>query len=284
MKPVFGVDITTDRRNDWNNSDEFILSKVGAELEAKLEGAADSALAVEKKSGLPWYGTILQGIVGAAALLGFAGVFDGVIDHGFAGVMKNAAPWLYVFVIGGAAWLSLTLIDRLKKKKTLASGEAAAVNEALEAALDKARSELGVPENAETVDVYTLDYKVKNGKYVNSNPPFFMNIEVHAYRQNDALMLWGTNEVWAFPLCEMKRIRTVKKSNTAMLWNKDEKPREGRFSQYKLAANNYGVSAKTYHILELEHGGENYGIYFPCWELPVFEKLTGLNAEEASKE
>ena len=41
---------------------------------------------------------------------------------------------------------------------------------------------------------------------------------------------------------------------------------------------------KAYHILELEHGGENYGIYFPCWELPVFERLTGLNAEEASKE
>lgn len=284
MKPVFGVDITTDRRNDWDNSDSFITRKVGKELEAKLDCAVDSALNVEKKSGIPWYGTILQGIVGAAALFGFIGVFDYALDHGFSEALKNSWPWLYVFVICGAGWLALTLIDRLKKKKTVASGEAAMVNEALEAALKQARAELGVPENAEAVDVFTLDYKVKNGKCVNANPPFFLNTELHAYRQNDALMLWGSNEVWAFPLSEIKRIRTVKKSNTAMLWNKDEKPGQGRFSQYKLVPNNYGVGAKTYHILVLERGGETYGIYFPCWELPVFEKLTGLNAEEATKE
>lgn len=280
IKPVFGTDITTDRRNDWNNSDEFILSKVGAELEAKLEGAADSALAVEKKSGLPWYGTILQGIVGAAALLGFAGVFDGVIDHGFAGVMKNAAPWLYVFVIGGAAWLALTLTDRLKKKKTLASGEAAAVNDALDAALDKARSELGVPENAEAVDIFLLSYKHKNGKLKIDGDPFWLNGEVYAYRDGDVLMLWGGEKVWAFPIENMNGIKTVRAFKTALCWNKKEKHKEGRFAQYKLAANNYGVSAKTYHILELEHGGERYGLYFPCWEKPVFERLTGLNASE----
>ena len=30
--------------------------------------------------------------------------------------------------------------------------------------------------------------------------------------------------------------------------------------------------------LELEHEGETWGIYFPCYELPVFEELTGLKA------
>lgn len=281
MKPVFGTDVTSDRRNDWSNSDDFITREVGSELKARIEGAVDSAVAVEKKSGLPWYGGIAQGFAGAAAIIGFFAVVNYGLDHGFSQVLKNSGPWQYVFAAGAIAWLALFLIERRKKQSTVVSGEAAAADDALESALKQARLELGVPENAEAVDVFMIDYKVKNGEPVNANPPFLINAELHAYRQNDALVLWGGKEVWEFPLCEMKRIRTVKKATTAMLWNKDEKPREGRFAQYKLAANNYGVSAKTYHILEFERGGETFGIYFPCWELPVFERLTGLNAESA---
>ncbi|MBR3298721.1 MAG: hypothetical protein IKI64_05885 [Clostridia bacterium] len=284
MKPVFGVDITTDRRNDWSNSDEFILRKVGAELEAKLEGAADSAHTIEKKSGLSLLETILRAVSGTAALFVFIGVFDHALDHGFKEALKKLWPWFCVFAICGAAWLALTLIGRLKKRKMLVSGEAAAANEALEAALDKARSELGVPENAEAVDVFLLSYKLKNGKLKIDGDPFWLNGEVYAYRDGDALMLWGGEKVWAFPIKNMKGIKTVRAFKTAMCWNKKEKHKEGRFAQYRLIPNNYGLRMKAYHILELEHGGESYGIYFPCWELPVFERLTGLAAEEASKE
>ena len=126
MKPVFGVDITTDRRNDWSNSDEFILRKVGAELEAKLEGAADSAHTIEKKSGLSLLETILRAVSGTAALFVFIGVFDHALDHGFKEALKKLWPWFCVFAICGAAWLALTLIGRLKKRKMLVSGEAAA--------------------------------------------------------------------------------------------------------------------------------------------------------------
>lgn len=284
MKPVFGTDITTDRRNDWKNQDELITREVGEALKAKLAGAIDLTETVEKKSDLAWYGAIAQGLFGAAAILGFFATLNYGLDHGFSGLLKNARPWPYVFAAGGIAWLALHLVSRLKKRKTVVSGEAAAADDALKGAIKQAREELGVPENAEAVDILMLDYKVKNGKPVNATPPYYLNPELHAYRQNDALVLWGGSQIWAFPLSEMKRIRTVKKTNTAMLWNKDEKPRSGRFAQYKLVVNNYGVSAKTYHILELERGGETYGIYFPCWELPVFERLTGLNAEEAQKE
>ena len=34
-----------------------------------------------------------------------------------------------------------------------------------------------------------------------------------------------------------------------------------------------------YYILEVVHNTETYGIYIPCYELPVFEELTGLRAE-----
>ena len=37
-----------------------------------------------------------------------------------------------------------------------------------------------------------------------------------------------------------------------------------------------------YHVLEFVHKGETWGIWFPNYELPFFEKATGLKADEES--
>ena len=48
-----------------------------------------------------------------------------------------------------------------------------------------------------------------------------------------------------------------------------------------MTVNNMGnVFFKPYYILEIEHNDEIFGIYFPCYELPIFEKLTGLTAQK----
>ena len=47
-----------------------------------------------------------------------------------------------------------------------------------------------------------------------------------------------------------------------------------KYIQYKLKTNNYGIiSIDVYYILEFEHNGEIYGIYFPNYELFTFKKL-----------
>ena len=64
-------------------------------------------------------------------------------------------------------------------------------------------------------------------------------------------------------------------------WNKEIGPNEERYKPFKLGVDQYGgVHAKPYHILTLEHEGEEMGIYFPCYELETIELLTGLKAEE----
>lgn len=281
MKPVFGTDITTDRRNDWSNSDEFIARKVCPETELLLENAGKAARGIEKKSVLPWYALVLKFLMGAAALFGLYGFINIGLDNGFGEFSQKNLPWLIVFLICGALWLALLIYGRARDKKVNASNEAAEANAEEKRALSAARAELGVSEDAEAADVFLLAYKLKNDKLRIDGDPFWLNGEVYAYRKDDALMLWGGEKVWAFPIENMKGIKTIRASITALCWNKKEKHKEGRFAQYRLVQNNYGFRMKYYHILQLEHGGENYGIYFPCWELPVFEKLTGLNAEEA---
>ena len=52
------------------------------------------------------------------------------------------------------------------------------------------------------------------------------------------------------------------------------------YKPYHMSIDNFGcLNCNSYYILEVVHNTETYGIYIPCYELPVFEELTGLRAE-----
>ena len=87
--------------------------------------------------------------------------------------------------------------------------------------------------------------------------------------------------VYSFDLSELRSIKTVNKRISVPIWNKDEEPTEGRFKKYKLKVDEAeDVYFKPFHILEIDHYGSIFGIYFPCYELSLFEKLTGLAAQD----
>ena len=92
------------------------------------------------------------------------------------------------------------------------------------------------------------------------------------------------DEIYGFELSELKAIRTYTKGVIVPFWNKDEDIGEEKYKLYKVRKNSNGdINFKGYHVLEIEHGGELWGLYFPSYELSVFEKLTGLKAENEEK-
>ena len=57
----------------------------------------------------------------------------------------------------------------------------------------------------------------------------------------------------------------------------NEEPNKGYYKQFKITGDDDdGVSFKPYYILQFRHEGELWGIYFPCYDLEAFERLTGL--------
>ena len=113
------------------------------------------------------------------------------------------------------------------------------------------------------------------------SPGAYVNLEVKVYVKDGQLCLADTESVYAFPLDELTGIRTVKQRIAVPSWNKDEKPTAGIYKPYKLAVANTGyIYFKPYYILELNHYGTPCGIYFPSYELPTVERLTGLRAGE----
>ena len=77
---------------------------------------------------------------------------------------------------------------------------------------------------------------------------------------------------------DVDSIRTVNKAISLPTWNKQKHFGEAPYDKYKLSANRYGYTSKPYYALCIRTElGVDYELYFPCYELPIMQKLTGLS-------
>ena len=108
-----------------------------------------------------------------------------------------------------------------------------------------------------------------------------------AYVKDKNLCFACTDEgIIAVPLSELKAIRTVRKKILLPDWTKGKPLTHEQYKPYMLKMVRGGVFENLrvgwYHVLEFVHKGETWGIWFPNYELPFFEKATGLKADEES--
>lgn len=184
----------------------------------------------------------------------------------------------------GILWIILHFVSKGKEKKVLKEENAEQQSKEIYEDFKNIHNELNVPDDAAEIDVLLFKYKMKNGKinpYLSGlQTTAYMNMSVKLYETNDELHIADLKSVYSFAKSELKVITTVNKRISVPTWNKDEDPRRGSFKRYKMTVNNIGnVFFKPYYILEIEHGSQIFGIYFPCYELEIFEHLTGLKAE-----
>lgn len=283
MKPFLGVDLTTDKKNEQFQGEEFLTLKPSDALSKSLESSSENAEATVERSKLRLPFRIIQYTCWIVALLLISGILKA--DVSFAEGYSNA-PFLY-WGAGACAviWLILWIWGRQKSKTVLSAEESTQTFSHLEGVSDAVYAELAVPADAKEVDILSFFYKVKDGnikvceKGMQIAP--YINPIFRAFADSENLYLANLVGKYTFPLAEIAALRTVKKHIRIIGWNKEEKFNKGIYKQYKLTADNYGcIHCKYYHILEINHGGELYGIYIPCYELPIFEELTGLKVQQ----
>jgi len=287
MKPFLGIDLTIDKKNTQLNGKEFLIAKTSSALTQSFERSSDQAMETIEKSELPLLLRILQAICGFIALIMFFGTINAFIRSDTSPVQAyHNVPWLYW--VGGAClvvWLVLKLFSRKKEKTVLEDEENARVFSSLESVSNSIYTELSVPADATEVDILTFFYKEKGEqikvceKGMQIAP--YLNPIFKVFSDAEYLYLADLEGKYAFPLSSIRAIRTIKKHIRIMEWNKETRFDDGIYKQYKLTSDNYGcIHCKHYHILEVSHNDETWGIYIPCYELPVFEKLTGLKAQQ----
>lgn len=287
MKPFLGIDLTLDKNNEEFNGKEFLVASASPVLSQALENSVENAEQTLEKSKLPlplriakWGSCIVGLSITAGALKAAAGDEELTLS-----AMYQAAPWL--FWLAGVClllWAYLAYKSKRKETEVLEGEEGTQTLAHLDDTCDAIYADLDVPSDAATADVLWFYYKEKDGKVKITEKGLqvatFANPEMRVYTDAENLYLADLEGKYAFSLSNFKAIHTVKKSATILSWNKEEDMRKGEYKPYKLSEDDCGVvTCKSYHILEWEKDGESWGIYVPCYELPIFERFIGLSAE-----
>lgn len=287
MKPFLGIDLTTNQKNEQVNGEEFVVAKPNLSLTRSLESTSENVDETIEKSKLPLpirIGHWICGAVGVLIAIGIIKALGGEDGVTLSEAYQNAS-WL--FWLGGAClvvWALLKLVSMRKEKNVLETEESSQAFNNLDKTCEAILADLKVPQDSREIDILFFFYKVKNDsikvceKGLQIAP--YINPIFHIFTDSENLYLANLEGKYAIPLSQIEAIKSIKKTIRITEWNKDEAFNKGIYKQYKLSEDNYGcIICKGYHILEFEHENELWGIYFPCYELPLIEELTGLKAD-----
>lgn len=286
MKPVFAINVTNNKKNDVSNSEAFVCQRISQVNKDSLDRVSEENDKVIKKASLPLPLVILRI---ASMIVGFIcfRVFLNLNGDGMtAGELWDKAPTL--FIVFGACvviFFAITFWGKSKSQKVLSSEECAVVSSRVDVVCRNIYAELGVNEQTPEVDVFDFKYKEKKNdiSFVANkmSPANFMNFPYKFYFSEGFLYLVSLEAKYRIPLDKIKGITKVNKQATIpmTMWNKDVAFNSEYYKQFKIRSNDGCIFIKPYYVLCFEHNGEDWGIYFPCYEISVFEKITGLKAE-----
>lgn len=287
MKPFLGIDQTADRNNDITNREEFLVAKPNSITSDAFERSVENASQIIEQSKLPLPLRIAQGVCGIAGIMLLAGILNAFSRYRDSSISPSEAyrnaPWLF-WLCGGCLllWAICKILAVKKSNDVLSTDESSYTLAKFDSACDAVFDELAVPHDAKEVDILCLYYKEKNGNINirNKYDAYYINSVFKIFTEQDMLYLADIEGKYAFPLSKFTAIHTVKRYFTLMSWNKEEKFNKGYYKQFKLSMDNGGdIICRSYCIAEFDRNGTTWGIYFPCYELPIFEELLNLKAQ-----
>ncbi len=285
MKPFLATDLTEDKQNTQKDGLEFLVQRPSAALTQSLETAAQKAMDTVHLSKLPGILRAGQWLMGAAAFLIIVGIVKSLINGTSLSEAFDNAPFLF-WIAGGCliGWLILFLLSARRSKRVLEQEESTLAFSNLDNIVNSIWGDLGVPATAPEIDILSFCYKNKEEeiKPVTSgleNSPYH-NEAFRVFADGQMLYIADVRAKFAIPRSALRRIRRIDKRIAAIGWNKEEGINTGRYKEYKLRQDQYNcVYSKPYYILEFTHRGQDWGIYFPSYELPILQGLTGLTVE-----
>ena len=283
MKPIFCIDITKNKNNQTLNGDELVTAKVSRLQAEQLEKAVDRVIDQEKKTKMPGWLNVVRLVLMGAFIFCFSLFASGLMGgETFAKVYAETAVFLWTGVGSLVLWLTIAFLSGKKEKEVLTSDETQRVVATAEQLLENVYDELHVPRNAASMDILVFRYVLKNGQVVPKATGIvtFMSCVCKVFTENGMLCIADADQRYEIPLGAVRRIVTVNKDASIPTWNKDVPTNKPPYKQYKLRLDDYGfIHFKPYYILELEHEGQAWSVYFPSYELPLVEALTGHHPE-----
>ena len=273
MKNAFEINLTTEEKS----CDKFIVKKIPDDLERRLDEMNEAFTMIQKNSSIPIWLTVIYYICAFFAIAVTAGFFEAAVDIGFATAFHNAGWMIYADSVCIVVALAVFIYKWRKKKKTEQSPAVQSKLEESKKLNSHCYEELGVPADADTIDIFSVAGKLKKGKVMPATYYQYTNVACKIYNDSNNLYIADTIAVYRFPLNSFTHIVTRNKNTTFNTWNKDEGFNQGIYKQYKVRRNNFGFFIKPYHSVQFFAFNEEYEIVIPSYELQTLLKYVNLN-------
>lgn len=284
VKPFLVIDRTENDDNRFPNGVEYNVADVSQETFNEWNLLHKTKAELDKRLRLP---LILLYLPYFFLLLGFASTLE-TLSHIFG--KRDITDQVYFLivlisaVIGYGLYFLLPRLYKLRCNKLTEKEEFKHCLEKGEALAKKSRKELNVPDSFISADILFFHYKLIDGKVTpisqNKKQSPYENSDYLFYIQNNIFCVATAFDSFAVPLEAMQRIRKVEENVKISAWNKAVPPTDVMYNKYIESVDGKHIKLNHYYILEFSHNGILWGLYFPPYELSVFEKLTGLKAEK----
>lgn len=278
MKPFFWIDVTDKKNKDYNTT-KFINYQVPMVIQQNLYDANSTIEDLSKKAQIPFFWRFLDFIltVGMIILLMCAGVIVGYLGLlGFLLIIPAAV--LYKFFdsfIKKKRDKRVEEIINSREFDSAVSQKASAVTTAVKT--------LDVPSHARNVDILSNKYTFVNGAYNLKLKPHIVtvhnNLKKIIYVENSNLYIVQYPYRFCIPNFQPMAIYRIKEKVGFIQWNKSEGYDSDKYKPYGITNNGDAYFCKWYGVLRFNTNGEIWDIYFPPYELPFWEGLTGLKSE-----
>lgn len=286
MKELFGIDVTTSKRNDVTDGLSYETKKIGSGLEERMDRYNESAEGINKSASLP----AALNWIRWAGVLGLVIIASGLVRNlgklTFREMYRNAP---YIFIIGGALALIsavITIYGVIRKRRTEDTDEARNIEADMHVLVSDAFHELGIPENAEKIDGLLYCYKVKDGeiKLIEKMPGHFIRSDVYVFCQNGCLSICDSAVRYDVPIRDIEGIDIIKKRFYMNEWAKDADISDDAYRDfvYERTDNLGRIWLRSVCAMRFKLHGEEFIFRFPTYELKTIESLTGIRGAEAN--
>lgn len=281
MKVFYSLDVSDSGNVSVPNGQEFMVASTSSDLLDEYQEATEAVDKIYEKAKLPTGLHILRFVLVMEIIVIFL-MLAGIISSHTNSVFQIVG---FVLLLGGI-FTGLYFIGRFEKNRRTRinnSDELKQAYERINQLSEKIIRSYNASESTYGTDILAFSYQTKTNRKGKTKITVIdrYNLSLAAYTEDENLCLIALDARFEIPVSSLERITTVNERYPLNRWNKQISPDDEEIKKLGLHTDAYGIRyADRFHILEFSHNGERWGLYFPCYELPVFEKLTGLKAEK----
>lgn len=237
MKNLFGICFVKVKGGEecLIDSAPFATASLSEQQQRLLQEGFEEIDSLQKKGHLPVWLQIVKVIAGTGIFLCALDFVSRLLEVGFQQTIDELWVMLLFALLLLIIYLPLMVLQRKCRRELAKTLEDSFLMERAESLYKSSRQQLGIPDDAQEVDVISTAYQLKNGR---EKTLYTQNISVSMYHQSECLCFSDIVQIYSIPLSSIQKVVWVKKRLLLPEWNKEETYNSQTYKPYRIKKNN----------------------------------------------